>query len=224
MDNGKSFKNKEVRALCDKFHIKHRWSTPYYPQGNGQAEASNKTMIKIIKKIVNDKGRNWHLQLDPALWAYRTSIRTPTGATPYSLVFGTEAILPVEIELPSLRISLRDLIDDEAYRVARLQELELLDERRLNALNHLKAYQNRLCRRYNQNIKAREFEVGDLILKENKKYTNKDREKKGKFEPNWLGPYVVIAKYGSGAYKLATQDGRELAEPMNIMHLKYFHT
>eukprot|EP01018_Ginkgo_biloba_P006973 Gb_21718 [translate_table: standard] len=106
MDNGKYFKNKEVRALCDKFHIKHKWSTPYYPQGNGQAEASNKTLIKIIKKIVNDKGQNWHLQLDPALWAYRTSICTPTGATPYSLVFGTEAILPVEIELPSLRISL----------------------------------------------------------------------------------------------------------------------
>eukprot|EP01018_Ginkgo_biloba_P023093 Gb_02961 [translate_table: standard] len=142
----------------------------------------------------------------------------------YSLVFGTEAILPVEIKLPSLRISLRDLIDDEAYRVARLQELELLDERRLNALNHLKAYQNWLRKRYNQNIKSREFEVGDLVLKENKKNTNKDREKKGKFEPNWLGPYVVIAKYRSGAYKLATQDGRELAEPMNIMHLKYFHT
>eukprot|EP01018_Ginkgo_biloba_P006932 Gb_39495 [translate_table: standard] len=104
------------------------------------------------------------------------------------------------------------------------QELELLDERRLNALNHLKSYQNRLRKRYNQNIKAKEFEVGDLVLKENKKNTNKDREKKGKFEPNWLGPYVVIAKYGSGAYKLATQDGRELAEPMNIMHLKYFHT
>eukprot|EP01018_Ginkgo_biloba_P006039 Gb_41354 [translate_table: standard] len=61
---------------------------------------------------------------------------------PYSLVFRVEVILPVEIELPSLRISLRDLIDDEKYRVARLQELELLDERRLNALNHLKAYQN----------------------------------------------------------------------------------
>eukprot|EP01018_Ginkgo_biloba_P027629 Gb_18271 [translate_table: standard] len=143
---------------------------------------------------------------------------------PYSLVFGAEAILPVEIELPSLRVFLRDLIDDEDCRVALLQELELLDERRLNALNHLRAYQNWLRRRYNQKIKAREFEVGDLVLKENKKNTNKDREKKGKFEPNWLGPYVVIAKYGSGAYKLVTQDGRELVEPMNIMHLKYFHT
>eukprot|EP01018_Ginkgo_biloba_P005987 Gb_40583 [translate_table: standard] len=69
------------------------------------------------------------------------------GVTSYSLDFGAKAILAVEIELPSLRISLRDLIDDEEYRVACLQELELLDERRLNALNHLKAYQNRLHKR-----------------------------------------------------------------------------
>eukprot|EP01018_Ginkgo_biloba_P030378 Gb_12818 [translate_table: standard] len=90
------------------------------------------------------------------------------GLTVLALVH-LEAILTVEIELPSLRISLRDLIDDEEYRVARGQELELLDERRLNALNHLKAYQNRLRRRYNQNVKAREFEVGDLVLKESQK-------------------------------------------------------
>ncbi|KAH9307250.1 hypothetical protein KI387_035203, partial [Taxus chinensis] len=51
-----------------------------------------------------------------------------------------------------------------------------------------------------------EFDVGDLVLKENQKNTVKDREKKGKFEANWLGPYVVIAKYGSGAYKLAYSD------------------
>jgi len=60
-DNGNSFKNKNIKTLCDKFHIQHRWSTPYYPQGNGQAEASNKTLIKIMKKIVNNTGRNWHL-------------------------------------------------------------------------------------------------------------------------------------------------------------------
>ncbi|KAH9292446.1 hypothetical protein KI387_042371, partial [Taxus chinensis] len=76
----------------------------------------------------------------PSPLAYRTSIRTPTGATPYSLVFGDRIYHPFEIELPSLRISLRDYLDkDEDYRVARLAELELLDESAFNrALNHLK--------------------------------------------------------------------------------------
>ncbi|GLJ43441.1 hypothetical protein SUGI_0902990 [Cryptomeria japonica] len=102
IDNGHPFKNKDVRELCDRFHISHCFSTPYYPQGNGQGEASNKTILKILKKTVDDAGRNWHIQLKLALWAYRTSVRTPTGATPYSLVYGAEAILPIEVKLPCL--------------------------------------------------------------------------------------------------------------------------
>ena len=94
-----------------------------------------------MKKTVNDIGCDWHVQLNLALWAYRTSIRTPTGATPYALVYGAEAILPLEVEIPLLRVSLKGLINDEDYRVSRLQELELLDERRQHAADHLKGYQ-----------------------------------------------------------------------------------
>jgi len=140
-DNGRPFKNQDVKELCDKFHIQHRFSTPYYPQGNDQAEASNKTIMKILKKTVDDVGRDWHIQLNPALWAYRIGIRTPTSVKPYSLVYGSEAILPIEVELPSLRVLLKGLINDEEYKISRLQELELLEERRQHAFNHLKAYQ-----------------------------------------------------------------------------------
>ncbi|KAH9296206.1 hypothetical protein KI387_039794, partial [Taxus chinensis] len=88
-------------------------------------------------------------------------------------------IIPLEVELPSLRISLRDYLDkDEDYRVARLAELELLDEKRIRVLNHLKVYQNRVSRGYKKCIIHQEFDVGDLVLKENQKNTVKDREKK----------------------------------------------
>ena len=166
-DNGTPFKNQEVATLCRKFGITHNFSTRYYPQGNGQAEATNKTLLKILKKTVDAVGRNWHLQIALALWAYRTSICTPTGATPFSLVYGSEAILPIEIELPSLRVSLKNLISEEEYRVAHLQELALLDERCLNALNHLHMYQNHLQLQYHKKVKPREFEVGDLVLQHN---------------------------------------------------------
>ena len=66
----------------------------------------------------------------------------PIGATPYSLVYGTEAILPIEVEIPSLRVSLQDVVDDENYRISRLHELEMLDKQRRAALMHLQAYQN----------------------------------------------------------------------------------
>ena len=109
-DNGGQFKNKDLRQLCKRFKIKHHWSSIYYPQGNGQAEASNKTLLKILHHTVHKSGRDWHLQINPALWAYRISIRNPIGATHFSLVYGSEVVLPLEVEIPSLRVSLHGLI------------------------------------------------------------------------------------------------------------------
>ena len=149
-------------------------------------------------------------------------MRTPTGATPFSLVYGTEAVLPLEVEIPSLRISLKNLISDEDYRVARLNELELLDERRQQAFNHLQGYQNCLRRNYHKKVKPRTFEVGDLVLMENQK-NQTERIKPGKFEPNWLGPFVIISSTQSGAFILATPEGDQLPGYINSMHLKRFY-
>lgn len=114
-DNGTPFKNQDVHDLCEKFKIQHHFSTPYYSQGNGQVEAKNKTILKILKKIVNDAVHDWHLQLNPSLWSYQTNIYTPTGATPFSLVYRSKVVLPIKIKLLSLRISLQNLIMDEEY-------------------------------------------------------------------------------------------------------------
>ena len=102
-------------------------------------KASNKTIVKILQNTIKEFGQDRHLQLNSALWAYRTSIHAPTGATPYSLVYGVEAILPIEIEIPSLRVSLQGIVDDENYRVSKLHELEMLDEQRWATLTHFQA-------------------------------------------------------------------------------------
>ena len=188
-----------MEELCTSLCIHHHFSIPYFPQGNGQVEATNKTLLKILKKVVNDSSRDWHLQINLALWAYRTSFRTSTGTNPYSLVYGAEAVLPIEVELPSLHISLQGQISDEEYRVARLTQLDLLDEKRQQAYDHLIVYQTHLKRNFNKKVLPQHFHLGDMVLKENMK-VQVDREKKGKFEPTWLGPYVVTASFGSGAY------------------------
>ena len=118
MDNGTPFKNQEVATLCRKFRITQHFSTKHLPQGNGQAKATNKTILKILKKIVDAAGHDWHLQITPTFWAYRTSIYTPIGATPFSLVYGSKVVLPIKIDLPSLRISLNNLMSEEEYHVA----------------------------------------------------------------------------------------------------------
>ena len=81
------------------------------PQTNGAVEAANKNIKRILKKVV-ETSRYWLEKLPFALWAYRTSFRTSTRATPYSLVYGMEVVLPVETEIGSLRVALEQQISE----------------------------------------------------------------------------------------------------------------
>jgi transposase InsO family protein len=124
-----------------KYKIKWNYSTGYYPQANGMIEAFNKTLGKILKKTVHRHRRDWHDRLFEALWAYRVTVRTPTQATPYSLVYGCEAVLPLEIQLPSLRVALRNGLTQDKHIRLRFQELDSLEEERLHAIQDLELYQ-----------------------------------------------------------------------------------
>ena len=83
-DNGTPFVNNEVRKMIEFYQIKHHQSSPYYPQGNGQAKATNKTLIKIISKMNQEYVGGWATHLPDALWAYRNSPKSPTGFSPFS--------------------------------------------------------------------------------------------------------------------------------------------
>ena len=87
-----------------------------------------------------ETSRDWSEKLPFALWPYRTSFRTSTGATPYSLLYGMEAVLPVEIEIGSLRVALEHQISEIEWVQSRYDQLSLLDERRLRAADHVQAY------------------------------------------------------------------------------------
>uniref|UniRef100_A0A2N9IKX5 RNA-directed DNA polymerase n=1 Tax=Fagus sylvatica TaxID=28930 RepID=A0A2N9IKX5_FAGSY len=103
-DNGTPFINKDVREMLEHYRVKHRRSTPYYPQGNGQAEATNRMLLRILSKMVFDYGNDWKAHLADVLWAYRSSPKTATGFTPFSLVYGTDTISPTELVVPSPRV------------------------------------------------------------------------------------------------------------------------
>ncbi|KAM1609884.1 hypothetical protein ACFXTN_020354 [Malus domestica] len=101
---GPSFISKEVKEFASKFKIKMIQSSPYYPQSNGQAEASNKVLLNIIKRMVTNSLEKWHERLGNTLCAYRTSKRAETGTTHYALTFGQDDVLPMEINVSSVRI------------------------------------------------------------------------------------------------------------------------
>ena len=102
-NNGLNLNNDMIMKVCTWFKIRHHNLVLYRPKMNGAVEVANKNVKKIIAKAI-ETYKDWHEKLPFALHAYRTGVRTSTGATPYSLVYGTEAVLPIEVEIPSLRV------------------------------------------------------------------------------------------------------------------------
>uniref|UniRef100_A0A2N9ILM6 Uncharacterized protein n=1 Tax=Fagus sylvatica TaxID=28930 RepID=A0A2N9ILM6_FAGSY len=159
-----------------------------------------------ISKGMERSKRDWHERIGEALWAYRTTYRTPTQATPYSLVYGVEAVLPLERQIPSLRIAIQEGLTNEENARLRLEELEALDEKRLEAQQHLECYQARLSRAFNKKVKPRSFQQGDLVLAV-RRPINTLHKIGNKFTSKWDGPYVVQEVYTNGAYKIVDKDG-----------------
>ncbi|XP_034674313.1 uncharacterized protein LOC117905510, partial [Vitis riparia] len=185
-DRGVHFRA-EVDTLVQRYSIRHHRSSAYRPQTNGAVEAANKNIKRILRRMI-ETSRDWSEKLPFALWAYRTSFRTSTGATPYSLVYGMEAVLPVEIEMGSLRVALEQQIPETDWAQARFDQLNLLDERRLRAADHVRAYQRKMARAFKKRVKPRPLHVGDLVLKVIRGLI---RDPRGKFRPNWSGPYFI---------------------------------
>ncbi|GJV50365.1 reverse transcriptase domain-containing protein [Tanacetum coccineum] len=97
-DRGTHFCNSQLEKPLQKYGVTHKLSTAYHPQTNGQTEVTNRAIKHILERSVGYNLKNWSEKLDDALWAFRTAYKTPTGCTPFRLVYGKACHLPVEIE------------------------------------------------------------------------------------------------------------------------------
>ena len=100
-NQGSHFLNSVIHELTHHYAIVHKKSTPYYPQANGLAESTNKTLQTILKKIVNENRTDWDTKLHSALWAYLMSYKTSIQSTPFRLAFGLEATRPSNSRCPA---------------------------------------------------------------------------------------------------------------------------
>ena len=118
---------------------------------NGAVEAANKNVKKIIAKAM-ETYRDWHEKLFFALHAYRTGVWTSTGAIPYSLVYGIEAVLPIEAKIPSLRVLKEVELEKAEWVQAWYEQLNLIEEKRMKAICHGQLYQKRMTRAHDKKI------------------------------------------------------------------------
>ncbi|KAL5579158.1 hypothetical protein UlMin_011600 [Ulmus minor] len=100
-DNGTQFDSTGLKKLCSELGIKKHFSSVAHPQSNGQVEAVNKTIKQNLERKLEGLKNAWVEELPRVLWAYRTTIRTTTGETPFSMTYEMEAVIPVEVGEPS---------------------------------------------------------------------------------------------------------------------------
>ncbi|XP_068483209.1 uncharacterized protein [Phaseolus vulgaris] len=142
------------------FCSRQRTISVEHPQTNGQAEAANKAILNGLKKHLGPAKGNWTEELLEVLRAYRCTPQTTTQETPYSLMYGTEAMIPVEIGEPSIRRQTLDLdLNNESLSV----DLDLINELRDKCRIREEACKIKAARRYNSKVKPRQFHKGDLV-------------------------------------------------------------
>ena len=197
----------------------NRYSTPAYPQGNGQVEAVNKVIVNGLKKRLDDAKGRWVEELPHVLWTYRTTPRRSTGETPFLMSYGADAVIPLEIGFPTLRTQTFNPNDND-----RLLEmsLDLLEEKKgeYNGLVSLLSTQTQ-TRLYDTRVKLRPLEPGDLVLSKVLGMTKNPAW--GKLWPNWEGPYRITSLAGIGAYFLEDLDEHVIPRPWNVNNLKMYY-
>jgi transposase InsO family protein len=148
-DQGSSFISHQVREFAESLKIKLLSSLTYYAQDNGQAKSSNKTLIKVIKKKIEENPKRWHEVLSEALWAHRISKHSATKVTPFELVYGKEAILSVEVNLDALRIAQQNELSAIYYHNLMFDKLDEASDKRIKALGEIERDKLRGAKAYN---------------------------------------------------------------------------
>ena len=173
-----------------------------HQRSNGQAERANAEVLRGLRTKTFDRlhksGRRWIDELPAVLWSIRTTPNRATGQTPFSIVYGAEAVLPTELTYGSPRVLSYDELEQEQMRQ---DDAMLLEEDRLRAAVRAACYQQALRRYHSRKVHARSFEEGDLVLRHVQSAKNSN-----KLTPKWEGPYRVIRVTRPDAVRLETKD------------------
>src|ERR1700759_1159630 len=148
-DNVVAFKSKKMISFFHKYHITLGHSTAYYPQGNGLAESSNKILINIIKKVLEENKKNWHKKIVNALWADRLTTKRSIGVSPYELVYGLEAKFPSSLGIPIMKL-LQESQAEPNDMQRRVNQIICLQQTRDQVYNRVQILQEKLKKAFDR--------------------------------------------------------------------------
>ncbi|XP_057950947.1 uncharacterized protein LOC131145776 [Malania oleifera] len=178
-DHRRYFDNERFKKFYLDLSIKLVFASVAHPQSNGQVENMNQMILHELRTRLKSMQGRWAEELPSLIWAYHTTKRAVTGETPFMLVFGAEAVIPAEVGIPSWR---RQYFNGHTNKEELRLEIDLLEERQDQASLKVAAYQQRVAKYYNNRVKVRNFQPGDLVLRKTR--NNPSESGSHKLKPN----------------------------------------
>jgi len=199
--------------LCIELGIKLVFTSVEHPQTNEQVESANGVLLKGLKKRLEKAKGTWVDEVPRILWAYHTTPQSTTKETPFSLVYGSDAMILVEIQESSPWF--QNFVIEESNEGRRVN-LDLLDEVREQAHVKAEALKRRVEHKQMSKLRPRQFQVADLVMTKVHPY-----QLENKLSPKWTDPFHVVEALGNRAYRLETLEGGAIPRTWNGVSLKF---
>lgn len=211
-DQGRQFEGQVMQEICKLLHIRKTKTTPYHPQGDGLVERFNRTLQDMLATTVRDHPFDWEEALRKVCFAYNSSVQASTGYTPFYLMFGREARLPVDIMYGPAEEETADIPE---HVTKTKKTLELAYSRVHERLN---VSHQRQKEHYDKKVHGSSFADGDLVWLHN---TVVPRGKSKKLHHPWTGPYRIVSKLSDSDYKIKLPRSRKPPMVVHFNRLKF---
>jgi hypothetical protein len=218
-DLGSNFHSHQFWDFYERSSIEVKYILKAHSRANGQVERANGLILDGLKKRLYDenrkKGGKWINEISSVIWGLRTQPSKATCQAPLFLIYGFEAILPVDVMWKSPRL---EMFEEGKADTARHLELDSTEEILCNAFLQSTRYLQGVRRYHDRNVQRCSFNVGDIVLRRIQDDTGLH-----KLNSRWEGSFIVHKVTGPGSYRLQYPNGQEVPNSWNIEHLHRFH-
>ena len=200
-DQGRQFEGRLIAQICKMLGISKTRTSPYHPQGDGLVERFNRTLVSMLSAVVQDRHHEWEEHLRATCMAYNTSVQSSTGFTPFYLMFGRKARMPLDIMFGSPQDSSPGVTSSSEYAT---QLRDRLQRAYLAVRGNFQRAFERQKIQYDKNVHGKPLAVGDLVWLHSP-VVKAGRSKK--LHQPWIGPFKVLKKLSEQVYRIQSTAG-----------------